>query len=216
MDAMAIRRCDMCRALGLEVQTEVDSVHDLLAKLTQGTGPTSKDVQSFSLFFQLVLKRLENFCRIETPPQVTRGTQLKLNEPRTVTLVGSAVVRDLFDRTKAAFDKDGGAEVSMLMLTLQPLKTYEWLLTSAQVAKVREWVGVIGARLTGGGVALDAIADTDAADGAIVAAGGASAPSAASSASSAPPTRKARAQEARTADSHTNMLRFFDGAKSKR
>lgn len=134
---------------------------------------------------------------------------MKLNEPRTVTLVGSAAVRDLFGRTKAAFDKGGGAEVSML--ALQPLKTYEWLLTSAQVAKVRGWVGVVGARLAGGGVALDAIADTDVADGAIVAEGGASAPSPASSASSAPQTRKARAQGARTAVSHTNMLRFLSG-----
>lgn len=58
MDVVAIRRCDMCRTLGLEVQTEVDSVYDFLAKLTQGIGPTSKDVQSFSLFFHLVLKRL--------------------------------------------------------------------------------------------------------------------------------------------------------------
>ena len=138
---------------------------------------------------------------------VREGGQ-KVLFPRVVT-IGAKAVLAKYQQVSTLLSDGEGAAVSMA--DLQPLKTYGWVLSEAQVEQVRKWLGIVAARL-GGGFGEACIQDK--ADGghasASVAAGGAnSASSSVASSSAGPVTKKARAAEAKTANVHANMLCFL-------
>lgn len=103
------------------------------------------------------------------------------------------------------------------MADLQPLKAYGWLLSEVEMEEARRWIGAIPNFLCTGGGQHKPIGDMGPSDGAIATAeaGRLASAGADSSSSAQPQTKKAKQQEARTADAQSNMLRFFGAAGAK-
>lgn len=211
LDLLSIRRNHQVRILGPSAESDVEGVHDMVSGLTQGVGPRAKDAASYSGFFSVVLKRLENFYSKDVVLADTAEASRKQSPSKAKTMYGLPAIRAHFAEIARMFELDEG--ISVTMSQLQPLKTYSWLLDEEQSQRVRSWIGVVASRFSTTS-SLGQIADSSGDLSVVPAAQGA--PAAASSSSSSGQTQRAKVQEARVVESQANMLRFFVGPKGQR
>ena len=85
---------------------------------------------------------------MDVEEDVVREGGQKVLFPRVVTLIGAKAVLAKYQQVSTLLSDGEGAAVSMA--DLQPLKTYGWVLSEAQVEHVRKWLGIVAARLGGG------------------------------------------------------------------
>lgn len=196
---MSIRRSPTTKALGGSLEGEIDGAYEMLANLSAGIGPRPKDIVKYSNWFQLILKRLENFFSKDLPRSPSGG-QLRLGEARTMTHYGALALRAHYDEVKTKFESKHDAELSMK--DIQPLKAYNWLPNDNESAEVRKWIGILGSRTGSDGADLRSIADDNTQSGAIVVAGD-RAPGASSSSSTAPTSASAKNPRPKSASSRT-------------
>mgnify|MGYP000450175532 CR=1 FL=1 len=117
-----------CLAIGGSSSREVDGVYAMVGGLDEGISVDSKDLSKFSDFYKLVVARLQFFYkREESGPSAG---------PFKRDLVGTPALMDLYEWVDAV-KKDN---VVVDMKTIQPLRTFTWLLSAPQVVKVNEWV----------------------------------------------------------------------------
>ena len=117
-----------CLAMGSSSSREVDGVYAMVGSLDEGVAVDRKDLDKFSDFYKLVVARLQFFYkRAEAGPNASafKGD-----------LVGQPALQDLYEWVEAV----KADNVVVDMKVIQPLRTFTWLLSALQVAKVNEWV----------------------------------------------------------------------------
>jgi hypothetical protein len=124
-------------ALGKMGQDLVDSVSDMVTRLSHGKGPKKSEVQTYDDFYKLVCKRMENFFTHTVfmgPSTSTSGGKLDFS-PKSKRLVGIPAINAYFDHIIRAYAAD---PAQVLVKDLRCLKVHMWMLSDDAEKKVRE------------------------------------------------------------------------------
>ena len=219
MDLLDMRNRPHMRCIK-QVEDEVSGVLELIMDLSRGQGPSISDVDKWTGFWAIVLKRVENFCTkmLESDYTAADGVVVRAGTQ----LVGAPALRVMFTdvQRKMAF-----AVPSAELTEIQPLKTYRWMLDTDQQLLVKTWVGSLACKLVkayhsdGGGAPAGAPSSSSSAAGAsstaenmqLVVAGASSSSGSVATHNHKP--KKQKDKETKVAETHQSMMRFFHGPR---
>lgn len=131
------------------VAAEVDGVISFMSQLREGVPPKESDIAAFSDFFRLV----SSAARPSHTVQVANKEPGLLNFTKKV-LRGGEAVKHSFDEA-VRLVADSPSQVTLQVL--RPLRTFSWVLSSADQRLVKEWVGLALSR----GASANALAIAD-------------------------------------------------------
>lgn len=121
----------LCHAAGKTATGELAGVISLLDNFAKQLSPSRAEINKFSEFYILVLKRFEPFLRIPGPSDPRDDSS-----PLTSILVGRDAISYDLRRIKRIID--GGGKISLK--DLQDLRLFHWMLTPAELAVRDEWI----------------------------------------------------------------------------
>jgi hypothetical protein len=119
---------------------ELDGIIMHITALDNGMPPNTSKMNSYSSLTKLVFKRCENaFSRLVDAP--VEGKKKRT----TITVYGAEAVQATYIFIEKRIDAQEGLDFS----DVKPLKQFRWLLTAAQIEKVKDWCALIGAQRGG-------------------------------------------------------------------
>ena len=124
-------------ALGKQGQDLVDSVSDMVTRLSHGKGPKKSEVQTYDDFYKLVCKRMENFFSFTVtmgPSSSASGGKLDFS-PKSKRLVGRPAVNAYFEHIVRTYAAN---PAHVLVKDLRCLKVHMWMLSDEAEKNVRE------------------------------------------------------------------------------
>ena len=68
LDLESVKATDMCLAVGAALTQSVNGVIGLVRGLSEGVGPTSEKIKTFTLLYKIVVKQCEFFVPEVEPP----------------------------------------------------------------------------------------------------------------------------------------------------
>jgi hypothetical protein len=135
-----VRSSPLVAAGGGVFDDEIDGIIMHITALETGMPPNTAKMSSFSSLTKLVFKRCENaFSR------VVNETIDGKKKPTVITLYGAEAVQ----ATYKCVEKRMVDQEAFDFTDLKPLKQFRWLLTAAQIEKVKDWCALIGAQRGG-------------------------------------------------------------------
>jgi len=120
-----VLKSDLMQACTRQFQSEVEGILALVRSLSEGVGPSPHGALSYSDYFKLCLKRMENFMIL--PGNSSDGVG---------TLYGRKALMSVFSEC----EKKHAAGEQFELRTLAPLRTYSWLLTQDDRQKSDVWI----------------------------------------------------------------------------
>ena len=139
------RRSQLCLAAPQAAVGEIEGIIGLISQLAEAIAPKEKDIERFSEWYKLILKRCEYF----------HSGDFTIQEPGKLPFVkmlrGPEAIRRTFVETSQKI-LDNAAQVTLE--SLRPLRTFSWVLSSAEMTTLRSWVSIVLSRVARGNKAV--------------------------------------------------------------
>ncbi len=130
-----LRKTDLLFAAGPDLQNDVDGILALLGGIQDGVGPTARQLQVYSSFFKMCLKKMENFVTTTVETHLS-SKQGQLTLPSKKQLFGLKALQAIMDRTK----EDIAAGETKKLKDFQVFRTFDWVLTQEMRDITSKWI----------------------------------------------------------------------------
>ena len=148
----ALERTEQYFSATATMQGEVSSAKSLVQTLSRRYSPNLKNVDDYSDFYKLVLKRVELFYKAVIPCKQPAAGGLKKYGKVNKDVRGAEALQHRFEEVQALITH---TKHKLVVEDLMELRQFSWVLSTEQFDTLRSWIGM----LAPGGASMQALED---------------------------------------------------------